>query len=141
MAKNTGEVKMPKPPKSLGLCVDKYHAARQARLNLEKEVEKLKAVESFWNDHIIRNIPKGDGGAVGKEYKAIRVEEDKFSIEDDKAFYDYVKKNSAFDLLNRAINQKAVRERMGDEKFLKKFPKGVPGTKKYVAIKLSVTKV
>lgn len=132
--------KMPKLPKSLGACVDLYHAARQERLRLEKVAEAQKAVETFIHEHIIANIPKGDGGAVGKEYKAIRVDEDRYSIEDDTAFYAYVKKSGSFDLLNRAINQKAVRERLDDPKFMKRFPKGVPGTKKFVNIKLSVTK-
>ena len=132
--------KMPKLPASLGKCVDLYHAARQERLRLEKIAEAQQKVETFIKDHIIKNIPKGDGGAVGQEFKAVRVDEDQYSIEDDKAFYEYVKKSGSFDLLNRAINQKAVRERLGDPKFLKKFPKGVPGTKKFTAIKLSVTK-
>lgn len=133
--------KMPKLPKSLGACVDKYHEARQARLAKEKEADELKAVETFIFDHIINNIPKGDGGAVGKQFKAIRTETPQFSIEDDAAFYDYVKKTGSFDLLNRAINQKAVRERLEDPKFTKKYPKGVPGTKKFTKIGLSVTKL
>jgi hypothetical protein len=132
--------KMPKMPKSLGACVDMYHAARQERLRLEKVAEKQKAIETFIHEHIIANIPKGDGGAVGTEYKAVRVDEDQFSIEDDTAFYAYIKKSGSFDLLNRAINQKAVRDRLGDAAFLKKFPKGVPGTKKFTKLKLSVTK-
>lgn len=133
--------KMPKLPKSLGSCVDLYHAARQERLRLEKVAAEQQKIETFIHEHIIANIPKGDGGAVGKEYKAIRIEENRYSIEDDSAFYDYVKKTGSFDLLNRAINQAAVRERLGDPKFMKKFPKGVPGTKKFVALKLSVTKL
>lgn len=132
--------KMPKLPKSLGACVDLYHAARQERLRLEKVAEAQQKVETFIHEHIIKSIPKGDGGAVGKEYKAVRVEEDRYSIEKDDEFYAFVKKTGSFDLLNRAINQKAVRERLEDPKFLKRFPKGVPGTKKFVAIKLSVTK-
>ncbi len=133
--------KMPKMPKSLGACVDKYHEARQKRLDMQKEVDALKEVENFIYNHIIDNIPKGDGGAVGKQYKAIRVDEDVYSIDDDDAFYGFIKKTGSFDLLNRAINQKAVRERLEDEKFAKKFPKGVPGTKAFNRIKLSVTKV
>lgn len=132
--------KMPKLPKSLGACVDLYHKARTERLRLEKVAEAQQKVETFIKDHIIKNIPKGDGGAVGQEYKAVRVDEDQYSIEDDKAFYEYVKKSGSFDLLNRAINQRAVRERLADPKFTKRFPKGVPGTKKFTAIKLSVTK-
>lgn len=133
------EPKMPKLPKSLGACVDLYHEARQKRLELEKVAEQQKKVETFIHEYIIANIPKGDGGAVGAKFKAVRVEEPAFSIDDDTAFYAYIKRTGSFDLLNRAINQKAVRERLEDPKFTKKFPKGVPGTKKFTKIKLSVT--
>lgn len=133
-------VKLPKLPKSLGLCVDKYYDARQARLALEKQVDELKEVETFIQEHIIKSIPKGDGGAVGQRFKAVRVEEKRYSIEDDTAFYAFVKKTGSFDLLNRAINQKAVRERLEDAKFVKKYGDKVPGTKPFTAVKLSVTK-
>lgn len=136
--------KTPKPkalPKSLGQCVDLYHAKRQERLAQEKVAEAIKSEETRIFDHIIANIPKGDGGAVGKQFKAVRTENPTYSIEDDTAFYAYVKKTGQFDLLNRAINQKAIKERLEDSKFLKKFPKGVPGTKKFVKIGLSVTKL
>lgn len=132
--------KMPRLPKSLGLCVDKYHAARQARLEKEKEVKALKEVENSIYEHILREIPKGDTGAVGKEYMAIRTEDDVYSIEDDQTFYAFVKRTSSFDLLNRAINQRAIRERLEDPKFAKRY-KTVPGTKAFKKIGLSVRKV
>lgn len=137
----TKEPKMPKLPKTLGACVDLYKALRDERLALEKVAETKKKEESFVYDYIIANIPKGDGGAVGRAFKAVRYEEAQYSIDDDTAFYEFVKKTGSFDLLNRAINQRAVRERLEDTKFIKKYPKGVPGTKKFVAVKLSVTKV
>lgn len=132
--------KPPKLPKSLGACVDLYHATRQERLAQEKVAEAIKERETFIFDHIIANIPKGDGGAVGKAFKAIRVESDVYSIEDDAKFYDHIKKTGAFDLLNRAINQRAVKERLEDPKYIRKYG-GVPGTKKFKKIGLSVTKV
>jgi hypothetical protein len=140
MAK-AAEPKMPKLPKSLGACVDLYYDARQKRLELEKVAEAQKKVESYIFDHILNNIPKGDGGVVGKRFKAIRTEADKFSIDKDADFYAFVKRTGSFDLLNRAINQAAVRARLEDPKFMKKFPQGVPGTKKFKALSLSVTKL
>ena len=132
--------KMPAMPKSLGACVDKYHKLREERLVADKASAALKEKERFAYDHIIANIPKGDDGAVGKQFKAVRTETEVFSIEDDTAFYAHVKKTGAFDLLNRAINQKAVRERLEDPKYIKKFGVKVPGTKKFTKIGLSVTK-
>lgn len=135
------EPKMPKLPKNLGGCVDLYHKLRQERLALEKVADAKKTEEQYVYDYIVDNIPKGDAGAVGKEYLAIRTETPTFSIDEDKEFYAFIKKTGSFDLLNRAINQKAVRERMEDEKFMKKHPKGIPGTKKFTKIGLSVRKV
>lgn len=135
------EPKMPKPPKSLGACVDMYRDLRDQRLAAEKVADEIKKRESFMFDHIINNIPKGDGGAVGKRFKAIRTETSQYSIENDDEFFGYVKKTGDFSLLNRAINQASVRERLEDPKFVKKFGGKVPGTKKFVKIGLSVTKV
>lgn len=135
------KVKQVKLPKSLGACVDKYHEARQARLEAKRHMEALQEEETRIFNHILENIPKGDGGAIGKQFKAVRTEDEKYSIANDEEFYAFVKKTGGFDLLNRAINQRAVRERMEDPKFAKKFPKGVPGTKSYKVFGLSVTKV
>lgn len=135
------KVKQAKLPKSLGACVDKYHEAREARLAAKRHMEALQEEEQRIYNHILDNIPKGDSGAVGKRFKAIRTEDDKYSIANDEEFYAFVKRTGGFDLLNRAINQRAVRERLEDPKFVKKFPKGVPGTKSYKVFGLSVTKV
>ena len=135
------EPKMPKLPKNLGGCVDLYYDLRQERLEAERAAEALKKREVFVYEHIINNIPKGDGGAVGKRFKAIRTETPIYSIDDDTEFYAFIKKTGDFSLLNRAINQKAVRERLEDPKFVKKYGGKVPGTKKFTKIGLSVTKV
>jgi hypothetical protein len=148
LSKNTKneDASFPKPkraklPKSLGLCVDMYHEARERRLEAKRCMEAFAEEEKRIFDHILDNIPKGDGGAVGKKFKAIRTEDTKYSIGDDEAFYAHIRKTKSFDLLNRAINQKAVRERLEDPKFTKKFPGGVPGTKGFKVFGLSVTKV
>lgn len=134
-------VKTIKPPKSLGACVDKYQEMRQARLELERKADAMKQLEVQMFEHIVKNIPQGDGGAVGKKFKAVRYIEPQYSIKDDAAFYEYVRKTNSFDLLNRALNRRAVRERMEDPKFLKRFPKGVPGVQHFNAVKLSITKI
>lgn len=146
LSKKTGDINLPKVPKtrttkSLGPMVDKYHAIREQRLAIDRYAKEWKAEENRLYEHILSQIPKGDGGAVGKEYKAIRTESDVYSIDDDKAFYAYVKKTGSFDLLNRAVNQKAVRERMDDPKFMKANKGKVPGLKSFKKLGLSVTKV
>lgn len=135
------KIKPAKLPKNLGGCVDLYHATRQRRLEVERYAAQIKEEETRIFNHVLDNIPKGDGGAVGKEFKAIRTETTRYSIENDADFYAFVKRTGSFDLLNRAINQKAVAERLEDPKFIKKYGAAVPGTKGFKVFSLSVTKV
>lgn len=126
--------KMPKLPNSLGACVDLYHATREERLAAQKLVDLIEEREKFIKEHIINNVPKGDTGAVGKSYKGIVSTEDVPIVEDWDKFYAYIAKTKSFDLLNRAVNRKAVGERWTDKKV-------VPGVTSFKAVKLSVTKV
>lgn len=147
-------VKLPKFPKSLGSCVDLYHDTREKRLAANRVVEDIKFVETAIANHIIDNVPKGDKGAIGAKYKGVVKTEDVFQVEDWPAFYDYIKKNGAFELLNKMINQAAVREHTDvlNEKLdlanakakddsKRKPRKMLPGVKIFKAVKLSVTKV
>lgn len=147
MAKEKAERKPPKLPKSLGACVDLLHDTREDRLAAGRKVDDMKKDESFITNHIIDNVPKGDAGAVGKRFKAIVVTDDVYQVEDWEAFYKHLKKTGEFDLLNRALNQAAVKERvaMQDRPTGKRGenwkPKLPPGVKIFKAVKLSVTKV
>lgn len=137
-----------KLPKSLGACVDLYHKLREQRLAKDKESREMKADETAVCNHIIDNLSKKDErGAVGKHYKAVIKTDDVYQVEDWEAFYKHIKKTGEFDLLNRALNQAAVKERiaMQDRPSGKKGenwkPKLPPGVKVFTATKLSVTKV
>lgn len=145
--------KMPKLPKSLGACVDLYKEWSAKRLAEKKDVDAIEAIEKAIKNHIIDNIPKGDEGVVGSAYKAIRYNETIYQVEDWDAFYKWIKANDAFDVLNRAVNQSAITDRIDalnvkiDAANAKVTdPKGrkprkmLPGIKPFVAVKLSVTK-
>lgn len=147
-------VKMPKLPKALGACVDLYHEYRTKRLAENKKVEEIKSQETFIANHIIDNVPKGDKGAIGSKYKGVVKTEDIFQVDDWAAFYAWIKKNDAFDVLNRALNQSALGDRVDtlNEKLdianakiadpkLRKPRKLPPGVKIFKAVKLSVTKL
>lgn len=154
MAKEKAERKPPKLPKSLGACVDLYHDTREKRLEANRVTEDIKKDETFIQNYIIDNMPKGDTGAVGKRYKGVVKTEDVFQVEDWDKFYAHIKKTGNFELLNRALNQAAVREHTDvlNEKLdltnakqadpAKRKPrKMLPGVKTFKAVKLSVTKV
>lgn len=140
-------VKMPKLPKSLGACVDLYYDEKQTRLEAAKSVAVLKEREDFVKDHIINNVPKGDSGAIGQRYKGVVYTDTIYVVEDWDKLYKHLKKTGEFDLLNRALNQAAVKDRVEaqerprgkrGENWKPKLPPGV-GT--FNAVKLSVTKV
>ena len=147
-AKLAKKKKTLKIPKSLGACADLYHDKREERLALDKESREMKADETAICNHIIDQLDKNDeGGAVGKRFKALVKTEDVYIVEDWDAFYKHLKKTGEFDLLNRALNQASVKERvaMQDRPAGKRGenwkPKLPPGIGKFVAKKLSVTKV
>ena len=140
-------VKMPKLPRSLGACVDLYSETREKRLAAGKEVSTIEAVEKGIKDHIINNVPKGDAGAVGKKFQGVVYTDIVYTVEDWAKFYAHIKKTGEFDLLNRAINQAAVKERIeaqtrpAGKKGENWSPKLPPGIGTFNAVKLSVTKV
>lgn len=137
-----------KLPKALGACVDLLHETREARLSTNRVAEDIKKDEAQIAGYIIDNLDKRDeGGAVGKRYKAIIKLDDTYIVEDWDAFYAHVKKTGEFDLLNRALNQAAVKERISAQvapsgkKGENWKPKLPPGVGKMTAKKLSITKV
>jgi hypothetical protein len=136
-----------KLPKSLGACVDLYHTMRQKRLAANKDVEAMKAQETEVSNYIIDNVSKKEeGGAVGTTHKAIVVTDTIYQVEDWDKFYAHLKKTGEFDLLNRALNQAAVKARVEEQvrpsgkKGETWKPKLPPGVKTFNALKLSVTK-
>lgn len=134
-----------KIPNDLGKCVDLLKATSLKRLAEQKKVDLIAADEKAIKEYIINNVPKSSNGVMGKEYKAVVITEDVPQVEDWTAFYAYVHKNKAFDLLNRAINKKAIEERHADLKPKtvagKKVAALLPGIKLFKAVKLSVTKL
>jgi hypothetical protein len=135
-----------KLPKSLGACVDLYHDMREKRLAEDKKVKAMKVEEQEICEHLINNISKKDeGGAVGKRFKAIVKNEDAYTVEDWDKFYAHIKKTGQFDLLNRALNQAAVKERVEEQRPARPKPgwkpKLPPGVGTFNVTKLSVTKI
>jgi hypothetical protein len=121
-------------PKSMGACADKLFEMREQRLQAQKVVDDLKAQESALRDHIIDNLPKGDTGASGKHHQC-RVYTDQVPrIEDSDKLFAYIKKTGNFDLLQRRLNDAAVKERWEDKV-------SIPGVESFGIVKVSLTKI
>ena len=132
------EVKLPKGfklPKTLAACADLLYELKAEKSAAQKVVDEIEAKQKALQNHLINTLPKSQAtGVSGKVANAKIVTEEVPSVKDWDAFYAYIKKNNAFDLLNRAPNKKAITERWENKK-------AVPGVDKFTAVKVSLTKV
>lgn len=122
-------------PKRLGTCADKLYELRQKRLDAQKVVDALAAEESALKTHIINTLPKSDAsGVAGKLARVTVVSKDIPQVKDWKKFYAYVKRHSAFELMQRRLSNKAIEERLEDGK-------KIPGVEIFHATTVSLNKV
>jgi hypothetical protein len=86
-------------------------------------------------EHFIQTLTIGESSGVQGKYSRVQVTDSVVPVVADwDKFYAYIKKNSAFELLNRAVNRDAVRERWDAKK-------QVPGIDSFHAKKVSCTKL
>lgn len=122
------------PKSKMGSLVDEYRDIKELRLAASKVVEAIEDEEKRILNHIIENVDADSNGVMGLRYKAEVKREQRPTVEDWEKFYAHVKKTGAFDLLQRRLNDAAVKERLEDKK-------GVPGVGTFQVKKLSVTKI
>lgn len=124
-----------KIPKALGAVADLLYTTRAKRLALSKQVEALEKDETALREHIIQTLPKSKASGVsGKVARVTVLTDDVPQVEDWDAFYKYVKKNDAFELLQRRLSKEAVAERIDDGETL-------PGVKLMKIPKVSLNKL
>jgi hypothetical protein len=138
--------KEPAIPESIGRCADLYHDVRDLRLAMAKEVEEVEAFERRVKQHIIDNLSKSeDSGAAGLRYRAQRVEKEVPRVvaivdgdEDTAAgwqrFWDYVAKTRRFDLIQKRLADKAVKE-------MWEAGEVIPGVERFKSVDVSITKI
>lgn len=131
----------PLPP-SMGRCADLYHDIRELRLAMEKETEAIKARETEIQEHIINTLSVGDDtGAAGLKYRAQVVTKPTPRLLTGEAgdgwglFTSWVRKNDFFNMLQKRLNETAVKEWMEAEQ---RIP---PGLERVNVKSLSVTKI
>ena len=92
---------------------------------------KVKEVE----DHFINILPVGElSGVQGRAARVQITESPVPTVEDWEKFYAHIKKTGSFELLNRAVNRAAVKERWDARK-------QVPGVGRFISKKVSCTKL
>lgn len=134
MAEPSRAAKEPKLPKSLGACADLLYKTREERLKLQREVDRLEKKESALENHFIEELSKDSTGVAGRVARVQINSKPVPVVEDWSKFYTYIKKNNAFELLQRRLSAKAVEERWEDKK-------QVPGVGRFNAKKVSCTKL
>lgn len=115
--------------------VDLYYSTRQRRLELQHEVDDLQAEETKLKNELIDSISKSDAtGVAGKLARITVVTKPKPQVKDWDAFFTYVRRRGAWDLIQRRISEAAVKERWADNKV-------IPGVEVFNVVDLSVNKV
>jgi hypothetical protein len=123
-----------KLPKTLGALIDRAYALRQERLKLQTEVDDLKSQERAIEDMILGSFPRDDlERASGKLATATRTSVTVPSVQDWEKLYTFIKKNNAFELLQRRPHVKAFQDRWENDEF-------VPGVERFTKVGLSITK-
>lgn len=126
-------IKLPKSPAALA---DLLFQTREARYALQKQVDKLQATETACKEWFIENLPKSQTSGIAG--RVARIQLDKKSVpqvQDWDKFYTFVRKDKdGFALLQRRLNETAVKERLeAGEK--------LPGVGTFIAITVSCTKL
>lgn len=125
-------------PKTMGACADKLYKLREKRYELSRQIKEIEAEEAEIKDYIINNLSKQESNGVSGKIANVRVKTENVPVvEDWEAFYKYVSRTKSFDMLQRRINTKAVRERIEDKKdFASKA-----GIGSFTTISVSITKL
>lgn len=122
-------------PKSMGLCADRLYELRKRRLEEQKKVEALEAEENALKAHIIDHLPKSQmTGASGKVANVKIVTKVIPQIADLELFYGYVRRSKRTDLLQKRLNDGAIKEMLDDGK-------KIPGITTFDAKTVSLTKI
>lgn len=122
-------------PRALGVLVDQFKKVEEARLKADKVAAALKVDETLIKATIFEALRKNETTvAGGSTYKCEMTEEDQPTVKDWPKFYEYIRKNKAFEMLERRPGKAAIKERWNDGV-------NVPGVEKFPVPKLSITKL
>ena len=121
--------------KTLGACADELYQLRERRLELQKQVDELSAAETSLRNHVIQQL--ADQGATSISGHAARAgitRQQVGAVKDWDALTGYIRQTGDFSLLQRRLNDGALRERWEAQE-------AVPGVEPFMVVKLSLTKV
>lgn len=118
-----------------GRKIDALYALREQRLALERQVDQLREKEHALEEELIELCGKARlNGAKGKLASITVMSKLVASVKEWDLLYAYIKRNNAFELLQRRVSDAAVNERWAAKQ-------QVPGVEPFQVTKLSVRKL
>ena len=100
-------------PKSLALCADKLVALKEKKSALNKEMAKLDEQIAQFREHLIRSLPKVKASGVQGKLAFVYIEEKEVvGVTDWTKCYAYMHRMRAPELLQKRVNEAAVKERL-----------------------------
>lgn len=122
-------------PRAMGVLADTFKQIETERLKADKVAEALKVEETAIKLALIAAMRKAEINAIGGSTYATELKsEDRPTVKDWPKFYEYIKANDAFELLERRISSSATKERWEDGI-------AIPGVDRFQVDKLSFTKL
>ena len=105
-------------------------AGRKLSASLTRSKKKRRPLKA----HIIKTMPKDSTGVSGKLARVSIVPTTVVHIDDWPTLYRYISENNAFDLLQRRVSDKAVKDRWDHQKV-------VPGVSPFPVTNLSINQL
>lgn len=123
-----------KKAKTLAARADFLYELDKVRLAEQKKVDVIDKFQSKLEAWFIEQIPMNEATGISGKVGCVAVRSKEIAtVEDWTKFYAYIKKNNAFELLGKRVNDKAVKERWEQKK-------AIPGITKFVRKVISLTK-
>ncbi len=120
-------------PKSAAACADLLYKTREQRLQLQRQLDRMEGLETALKEYFIDSLPKSKATGIAGRVARVQILPHPIPVVDDwTKFYAYVRRNNAFELLQRRLSESAVKERLDDKKT-------VPGVGIFQAKKVSCT--
>ena len=124
-----------KPPKTLGECADLLGKLKADEAAANKIVDAIHADRVALSEHIIANLPKSKAtGVSGRAWNAKVVSKIIPQVRDWPAFWAWIRKTQSEDVLQKRLNDAAIKERWEADKI-------VPGVEAFTAVVVSLTKI
>jgi hypothetical protein len=123
------------PPATLGACADELYQLREQRLAAQKIVDALASQEARLREHVIHELEAQGATAVSGQLARAGVTFTQLGrVADWDKFYAHVLATKDFSLMQRRLNDGALRERW-------EAAETVPGVVPFAVPKISLTKV